>query len=85
MNPCLSGWERGEDKYRYMHLCHRVLSRSQFNAVLKLREAGINTSNLVSLPNLSNISLPIMASMSAWQRQAHRALAGSLFRIYRKR
>lgn len=57
MNPCLSGWERGEDKYRYMHLCHRVLSRSQFNAVLKLREAGIITSNLVSLPNLSNISL----------------------------
>jgi hypothetical protein len=34
-----------------------VLSRSQFNAVLKLREAGIITNNLVSLPNLSNISL----------------------------
>jgi hypothetical protein len=57
MNPCLSGWSKGEEKYEYMHLCHRVLSRSQFNAVLKLREAGINTSNLVSLPNLSNISL----------------------------
>ena len=57
MNPCLSGWDKGEEKYEYMHLCHRVLSRSQFNAVLKLREAGINTSNLVSLPNLSNISL----------------------------
>ena len=57
MNPCLSGWNKGEEKYEYMHLCHRVLSRSQFNAVLKLREAGINTSNLVSLPNLSNISL----------------------------
>lgn len=57
MNPCLSGWERGEEKHEYMHLCHCVLSRSQFNAVLKLREAGINTSNLVSLPNLSNISL----------------------------
>ena len=57
MNPCLSGWDKGEEKNEYMHLCHRVLSRSQFNAVLKLREAGIITSNLVSLPNLSNISL----------------------------
>ncbi len=57
MNPCLSGWDRGQDKYEYMHLCHRVLSRSQFNAVLKLREAGIVTNNLVALPNLSNISL----------------------------
>ncbi len=57
MNPCLSGWNKGEEKNEYMHLCHRVLSRSQFNAVLKLREAGIITSNLVSLPNLSNISL----------------------------
>lgn len=57
MNPCLSGWNEGEKKYEYMHLCHRVLSRSQFNAVLKLREAGIINNNLVSLPNLSNISL----------------------------
>ncbi len=57
MNPCLSGWNRGEDKYRYMHLCHMVLSRSQLNAILKLREAGIITNNLVVLPNLSNISL----------------------------
>jgi hypothetical protein len=57
MNPCLSGWDKGEEKHEYMHLCHRVLSRSQFNAVLKLREAGIITSNLVALPNLSNISL----------------------------
>ncbi len=57
MNPCLSGWKNGEEKHEYMHLCHRVLSRSQFNAVLKLREAGIITNDLVSLPNLSNISL----------------------------
>ncbi|MDI6743172.1 MAG: hypothetical protein QMD11_10605 [Smithella sp.] len=57
MNPCLSGWDEGEKKYEYMHLCHRVLSRSQFNAVLKLKDAGIITTNLVSLPNLSNISL----------------------------
>ncbi|MBN2297891.1 MAG: hypothetical protein JXM72_04830, partial [Deltaproteobacteria bacterium] len=57
MNPCLSGWDRGEEKYRYMHLCHEVLSRSQLNAVVKLREAGIIANNLVVLPNTSNISL----------------------------
>jgi hypothetical protein len=57
MNPCLSGWDKGEEKHEYMHLCHRVLSRSQLNAVAKLKEAGIITSNLVVLPNTSNISL----------------------------
>jgi hypothetical protein len=57
MNPCLSGWDRGEDKYRYMQLCHEVLSRSQLNAVIKLRDAGIITRNLIVLPSLSNISL----------------------------
>jgi len=57
MNPCLSGWDRGEVKQEYMHLCHGVLSRSQLNAVAKLKEAGIITRNLVVLPNLSNISL----------------------------
>jgi len=57
MSPCLSGWQRGEAKYDYMHLCHRVLSRSQLNATAKLREAGIITKNLVTLPNTSNISL----------------------------
>ena len=57
MNPCLSGWSRGEQKHEYMHLCHRVLSRSQLNALGKLREAGIITRNLVVLPNTSNISL----------------------------
>ncbi|HRT26814.1 MAG TPA: hypothetical protein P5573_01725 [Syntrophales bacterium] len=57
MNPCLSGWDRGELKLEYMHLCHGVLSRSQLNAVAKLKEAGILTRNLVVLPNLSNISL----------------------------
>ncbi|MFZ3115965.1 MAG: hypothetical protein WA133_04360 [Syntrophales bacterium] len=57
MNPCLTGWNRGESKQEYMHMCHRVLSRSQLNAVAKLREAGIITSNLVVLPNTSNISL----------------------------
>ncbi|HEX9023678.1 MAG TPA: hypothetical protein VF799_07550 [Geobacteraceae bacterium] len=57
MSPCLSGWDRGEEKHRYMQLCHKVLSRSQLNAVSKLREAGIIVNNLVILPNLSNVSL----------------------------
>ncbi len=57
MSPCLSGWNRGEDKQRYMALCHQVLSRSQLNAVAKLKEAGVITRNLVVLPNMSNISL----------------------------
>lgn len=57
MSPCLSGWNRGEEKHRYMHLCHQMLSRSQLNAVAKLRESGIISTNLVVLPNLSNISL----------------------------
>lgn len=57
MSPCLSGWENGEAKHQYMHLCHQVLSRSQLNAVAKLREAGIITRNLIVMPNLSNVSL----------------------------
>lgn len=57
LSPCLSGWDHGESKYRYMDLCHQVLSRSQLNAVAKLKEAGIITRNLVVLPNLSTVSL----------------------------
>jgi len=57
MSPCLSGWDRGEDKMAYMHICHRVLSRSRLNAVSKLKDAGIITSNLVVLPNISDVSL----------------------------
>lgn len=57
MSPCLSGWDRGEEKYNYMVLCHQVLSRSQLNAVKKLKEANIIVNNLVVLPNISNISL----------------------------
>ena len=57
LSPCLSGWDKGEDKYRYMRLCHKVLSRSQLNAVAKLKHAGIIQNNLVVLPNLSNVSL----------------------------
>jgi hypothetical protein len=56
-SPCLSGWDEGEAKSRYMMLCHEVLSRSQLNAVAKLRDAGIITRNLVVLPNTSNVSL----------------------------
>ena len=57
MSPCLSGWDKGEDKFRYMQLCHQVLSRSQLNALDKLRDSGIIQTNLVVLPNLSNVSL----------------------------
>ncbi len=57
MSPCLSGWDKGEKKSRYMHLCHQVLSRSQLNAVAKLKDAGIIVNNLVVLPNMSNICL----------------------------
>ncbi len=57
MSPCLSGWAEGEKKHAYMHLCHEVLSRSHLNAVVKLKEAGIITNDLVVLPSTSNISL----------------------------
>ena len=57
MSPCLSGWQCGEEKHRYMALCHEVLSRSQLNALGKLKEAGIIANNLVVLPHTSNISL----------------------------
>jgi hypothetical protein len=57
MSPCLSGWNRGEEKHAYMKLCHEVLSRSQINGIAKLKEAGIIQSNLVILPSSSNISL----------------------------
>lgn len=57
MSPCLSGWDRGEEKHAYMGLCHEVLSRSQLNTIAKSRDAGIITRNLVALPNISNTSL----------------------------
>mgnify|MGYP000442268437 CR=1 FL=1 len=75
MSPCLSGWDRGEEKHRYMCLCHQVLSRSQLNAIAKLREAGIITRNLVVLPNLSNISLANNGThLSLGSRRLTRAL-----------
>ena len=57
MNPCLSGWARGEEKHAYMHLCHQVLSRARLNSLSRLKEAGLVNSNLVVLPSTSNISL----------------------------
>ncbi len=57
LNPCLSGWQRGEEKKAYMGLCHRTLSRSQLNTIAKLKEAGIIINNLVVLPNTSSTSL----------------------------
>lgn len=57
MSPCLSGWDDGEAKAEYMHLCHQALSRSQLNSVAKLREAGLIANNLIVLPSPSNVSL----------------------------
>ena len=57
LNPCLSGWVKGERKKEYMGLCHRTLSRSQLNTIAKLKEAGIIINNLVVLPNTSSTSL----------------------------
>ncbi len=57
MSPCLSGWDKGEEKHEYMALCHRTLSRSQLNSVIKLKEAGIILNNLIVLPNTSNTCL----------------------------
>ena len=57
MSPCLSGWDKGEEKHRYMEICHKTLSRSQLNTIAKLKDAGIITKNLVILPNTSNTCL----------------------------
>ncbi len=57
LSPCLSGWDQGEEKYAYMELCHSTLSRSQLNAIAKLKDAGIITNNLIVLPNTSNTCL----------------------------
>lgn len=57
LSPCLSGWDKGEEKSEYMSLCHKTLSRSQLNSISKLRDAGIITNNLVILPNTSNTCL----------------------------
>lgn len=46
INPCLSGWDRGEKKYEYMLLCHDVLMRSRKNTLLKLKEMGLVPNDL---------------------------------------
>ncbi len=82
MSPCLNGWEAGQKKHDYMCLCHQVLSRSQLNAVAKLREAGIITRNLVVLPNVSNISLAnngIHVSLGSARLTDHLAAKSSQF------
>jgi hypothetical protein len=75
MSPCLSGWDDGEAKAEYMHLCHQVLSRSQLSSVAKLREAGIIANNLIVLPSLSNVSL---ANNGIHVSMGSRALAQAL-------
>jgi hypothetical protein len=75
MSPCLSGWDDGEAKSEYMHLCHQVLSRSQLNSVAKLREAGIISNNLIVLPSPSNVSL---ANNGIHVTMGSRSLARSL-------
>lgn len=78
MSPCLSGWDRGEEKFRYMQLCHQVLSRSQLNGVAKLKDAGIILNNLVVLPNVSNVSLANNGThISIGSRRLSSALADS--------
>jgi hypothetical protein len=78
MNPCLSGWTCGEEKQAYMAHCHKVLSRSQLNAVNKLRDAGIIARNLVVLPSLSNLSLANNGThLSIGSRQLNRRRADS--------
>ena len=57
MSPCLNGWDRGEEKFEYMQLCHRVISRSHLSAMAKLRECGVISNNLVVMPHTSNVSL----------------------------
>ena len=57
MNPCLSGWDSGQDKHDYMRLCHEVLSRSHQHVIGKLKDSGIITRNLVVPTSPSNISL----------------------------
>ncbi len=82
ISPCLSGWERGEAKQDYMALCHHTLSRSQLQAVARLREAGIIRNNLVVLPSTSTLSLAnngTHVSLGSRRLSAARADAASGF------
>jgi hypothetical protein len=57
MNPCLSGWNEGEKKYRYMHLCHQTLTTSRRLARLRVRESGISLRGGDSLDFATDTSL----------------------------
>jgi hypothetical protein len=59
-----------------MVLCHQVLSRSQLNAIIKLKDAGIITRNLVVLPSTSNISLANNGTHLSLGSRTLTALAG---------
>lgn len=76
MSPCLSGWRHGEDKHRYMHLCHEVMSRSHLNALPRLRDAGLLGRNLVVLPDTSTTALQNNGThISLGSRRMTRAVA----------
>jgi hypothetical protein len=47
MNPCLSGFQDGARKRRYMHVCHETLSHSRMHASARLMEAGIMKPHVV--------------------------------------
>jgi hypothetical protein len=86
MSPCLSGWGNGEEKHRYMHLCHQVLTRSQLNAIAKLRDAGIIANDLIVLPTLSNVSLANNGvHISLGSRLLDQMSSGSAGRLQAKR
>jgi len=85
MSPCLSGWNQGEKKHRYMELCHEVLSRSHLNGVMKMREAGVILNNLMVLPHTSNISLANNGThISLGSRKLSNAMADSSSGFTRK-
>ncbi len=57
VSPSLSGWDKGEEKKEYMHLCHKVLSMSKLKTISKCKDAGLLKNNLVILPDISTTSL----------------------------
>ncbi|MBF0111609.1 MAG: hypothetical protein HQK74_02620 [Desulfamplus sp.] len=61
MSPCLSGWDQGEYKMGYMHICHRVLSRSRLNAVSKLKMLVLSLQILLCFLIFQMSALPTTA------------------------
>ncbi len=47
VNPCLAGWQHGEEKKAYMHLCHEVLSRSRTHASTRQWQAGLDQPSML--------------------------------------